>query len=155
MNTRIYTVYTHIQYIYIYINFVEHIYIYTNDEWTYLSQVERKNDSYDMDFEMVFRNTKMTTGQAPCSAQNSWWPYGYLAAEDLVILLYVIFFVISFNALKTWSLVYFSYIALLPKVTVLSFEEKPGADEQKALVGVIHVVCRGRESILFCWFTLT
>eukprot|EP00438_Fugacium_kawagutii_P024829 Skav205731 [mRNA] locus=scaffold1496:147395:149101:+ [translate_table: standard] len=34
-------------------------------------------DSYDQDFDFAIRNTKMTTGSAMCSMQNSWWPYGF------------------------------------------------------------------------------
>ncbi|CAK9107747.1 unnamed protein product [Durusdinium trenchii] len=40
-------------------------------------QVENKNDSYDQDYDLAFRHTKMTSGKAICSLQNSWWPYGY------------------------------------------------------------------------------
>ena len=34
-------------------------------------------DEYDQDYDIAFRNTKMTTGQACCSFQNVWWPYAY------------------------------------------------------------------------------
>ena len=34
-------------------------------------------DDYDKEFDFSFRNTKMTTGHACMSMQNSWWPYAY------------------------------------------------------------------------------
>lgn len=39
--------------------------------------VKKGLDLYDQDFQFSIRNTKMTTGQAFCSMQNSWWPYGF------------------------------------------------------------------------------
>ena len=34
-------------------------------------------DDFDQDFSFSIKHTKMTTGNACCSIQNSWWPYGY------------------------------------------------------------------------------
>ena len=39
--------------------------------------VQCAKDDYDQDYDIAFRNTKMTTGHACCSLQNSWWPYAY------------------------------------------------------------------------------
>lgn len=39
--------------------------------------VQCAKDDYDQDYDVAFRNTKMTTGHACCSFQNSWWPYAY------------------------------------------------------------------------------
>ena len=41
------------------------------------ADAECAKDEYDQDYDIAFRNTKMTTGQAFCSFQNSWWPYAY------------------------------------------------------------------------------
>ncbi|CAJ1337386.1 unnamed protein product [Effrenium voratum] len=38
---------------------------------------EQRKDDYDKEFDFSFRNTKMTTGHACMSMQNSWWPYAY------------------------------------------------------------------------------